>query len=64
MASFFDEQAVAITFENGDVLFTDNMLVAHSRTEYEGDREVMVALADRMLQEQLPPTEAVLASLQ
>jgi alpha-ketoglutarate-dependent taurine dioxygenase len=33
-------------WQDGDVLMVDNLRVAHSREPYEGDREVLVALAD------------------
>jgi alpha-ketoglutarate-dependent taurine dioxygenase len=33
-------------WQDGDVLLVDNLRMAHSREPYEGDREVLVALAD------------------
>lgn len=33
-------------WQDGDVLLVDNLRTAHSREPYEGDREVLVALAD------------------
>jgi alpha-ketoglutarate-dependent taurine dioxygenase len=40
------EQTVLFPWENGDVLMLDNMLVAHARTPFEGERQVVVAMAD------------------
>jgi Taurine catabolism dioxygenase TauD, TfdA family len=41
-----DQHATNIAARNGDVIFNDNMLVAHSRLPYQGPRKVCVALGD------------------
>jgi alpha-ketoglutarate-dependent taurine dioxygenase len=41
-----EAETVLFDWECGDVLFVDNMLVAHGRTSYTGSRRVLVAMAD------------------
>lgn len=40
--------SINILGKSGDVIFNDNMLVAHCRLPYKGDREVCVALGETM----------------
>jgi hypothetical protein len=42
----YAEVTVAEPWQDGDVLLVDNIRMAHSRAPYEGDREVVVILAD------------------
>jgi alpha-ketoglutarate-dependent taurine dioxygenase len=42
----YRELAVVFPWQAGDVLMLDNMLVAHGRTPFAGDRKVIVAMAD------------------
>lgn len=42
----YDELQVVFPWQAGDVLMLDNMLVAHGRTPFAGDRKVIVAMAD------------------
>jgi hypothetical protein len=42
----FDQETVTFSWERGDLLLLDNMLVAHARTPYTGPRQVLVAMAD------------------
>ena len=41
-----DREAVAFSWQEGDVLVIDNMLVAHSRSPFTGPRKIVVALGD------------------
>ncbi|HYN84435.1 MAG TPA: TauD/TfdA family dioxygenase [Pyrinomonadaceae bacterium] len=38
---------VRVAWERGDVLMMDNMLVAHGREPFEGERTILVAMAER-----------------
>ena len=40
------ESAVGFDWQNGDILFLDQMIVQHSRLSFEGDRKVGVSLLD------------------
>ena len=42
----YNEAAVCFCWQDGDVLLVDNMLVAHGRKPYSGNRKVLVAMAD------------------
>ncbi|MEO8429885.1 MAG: amino acid adenylation domain-containing protein [Acidobacteriota bacterium] len=42
----YRESAVAFPWQSGDVLMLNNMLVAHSRNPYEGERKIVVAMAE------------------
>ena len=42
----YREVQVVFPWLAGDVLMLDNMLVAHGRTPFHGDRKVIVAMAD------------------
>ncbi|HKP10860.1 MAG TPA: TauD/TfdA family dioxygenase, partial [Blastocatellia bacterium] len=39
-------ETVSFPWENGDVLMIDNMLVAHGRESFQGDRNIVVAMAE------------------
>ncbi|MBQ1075730.1 TauD/TfdA family dioxygenase [Micromonospora sp. C31] len=41
-----DRESVAFTWQEGDILVIDNMLVAHSRSPFTGPRKIVVALGD------------------
>lgn len=41
-----DRESVAFSWQEGDVLVLDNMLVAHSRSPFTGPRKIVVALGD------------------
>ncbi|AUG80426.1 type I polyketide synthase [Kitasatospora sp. MMS16-BH015] len=43
-----DREALVFAWQEGDVLVTDNMLVAHARRPFAGPRKVVVALGDMM----------------
>lgn len=42
----FDEVEVAFPWEEGDLLLLDNMLTAHGRRPFEGQRKVLVGMAE------------------
>ena len=44
--SIFRENAIMFPWERGDVLWVDNMQIAHGRRPYKGTRRVLVALMD------------------
>ncbi|WP_405847027.1 TauD/TfdA family dioxygenase [Streptomyces sp. NBC_01518] len=48
VCDILDQESVAFRWEEGDVLMLDNMLVAHARNPFEGERKVVVALGEMM----------------
>jgi alpha-ketoglutarate-dependent taurine dioxygenase len=42
----YDEETVAFRWERGDLIVLDNMLVAHGRRPYAGERRVLVSMGD------------------
>jgi alpha-ketoglutarate-dependent taurine dioxygenase len=44
----FGKEKVSFEWHRGDILIVDNMLVAHGREPFEGDREIVVVMTDRL----------------
>jgi alpha-ketoglutarate-dependent taurine dioxygenase len=42
----YDQELVALPWEQGDLMMVDNLLVAHGRRPFEGPRRILVAMAD------------------
>jgi alpha-ketoglutarate-dependent taurine dioxygenase len=42
------ENSVSFPWQKGDILMVDNMLVAHARNPYRGERKIVVAMAEMM----------------
>lgn len=42
----YERETATFSWRKGDVLLVDNMLVAHGRTPYRGDRKVVVGMAE------------------
>jgi alpha-ketoglutarate-dependent taurine dioxygenase len=42
------ENAVSFPWQEGDILMLDNMLVAHARNPFKGERKIVVAMAEIM----------------
>jgi alpha-ketoglutarate-dependent taurine dioxygenase len=49
----YRQATVSFAWEAGDILMLDNMLTAHGRNAYEGERKVVVAMGDMFNREQL-----------
>ncbi|HEY7201744.1 MAG TPA: TauD/TfdA family dioxygenase [Candidatus Dormibacteraeota bacterium] len=44
----YEEETVAFPWERGDLLLVENMLVAHGRSSFTGERKVLVAMSQSM----------------
>jgi len=57
----YDAEKIAFPWEVGDILILDNMLIAHGREPYKGDRLILAVLADatskRFLREDDPDAD-------
>jgi hypothetical protein len=42
----YDGEIVRESWQNGDILLIDNMLVGHGRDPYEGPRRILVSMTD------------------
>ena len=64
----FEQETKHFTWQQGDILMVDNMLVAHGRQPFEGPRKVVVAMAEPYQQvngaaEKQPAADAVLEAV-
>jgi len=48
IAKVYWETAVSFPWQEGDILMLDNMLTAHARNPFKGERKIVVALAELM----------------
>ncbi|MGH8920199.1 MAG: TauD/TfdA family dioxygenase, partial [Actinomycetes bacterium] len=46
ICAVYDELEVVFPWQRGDVLMLDNILVAHARNPFRGERELLVAMGD------------------
>ncbi|MNF05587.1 Taurine catabolism dioxygenase TauD, TfdA family [compost metagenome] len=56
MRGVLDECEVVFPWRTGDVLMLDNMLTAHARKPFSGERKVVVAMAEGVSGDMLPTT--------
>ena len=55
IGAVFERVCVRFPWQQADTLFLDNMRVAHARDPYQGPRKIVVALAQMISADQLPP---------
>lgn len=53
IAKVYWETSVSFTWQAGDVLMLDNMLTAHARNPFQGERKIVVALAEMVTLEDI-----------
>jgi hypothetical protein len=54
ISNVLKKESATIQAKEGDIIYLDNLLVAHCRLPYRGDREVRVALGDPIVESDLP----------
>ena len=52
--SAYHSEAISFPWEKGDILAVDNMLTAHSRNPFSGDRKILVGMAEPFSQQTSP----------
>jgi Taurine catabolism dioxygenase TauD, TfdA family len=53
----YAQESVAVDWQAGDVLIIDNMITAHARAPYTGDRRIVVSMGDPVHRVALKPVE-------
>jgi alpha-ketoglutarate-dependent taurine dioxygenase len=54
LGEVFEQVCVRFTWQKGDMIMLDNMLVTHARDTFEGPRQIVVAMGQMLSAEQLP----------
>jgi amino acid adenylation domain-containing protein len=63
--SLYREASISFAWQKGDILLLDNMLTAHGRNPFAGQRKIVVAMGEMVSDEQTQPIElGVAANLQ
>lgn len=55
LRAIYHQETVAFPWRKGDLLLLDNMMVAHGRAPFEGERKILVAMSDPRSWEQVEP---------
>jgi hypothetical protein len=53
LRELYREAAVSFPWQNQDIILLNNMLVAHSRNPYVGERKIVVALGNLVNKDQI-----------
>jgi amino acid adenylation domain-containing protein len=61
VAAVYERAAVEFEWEEGDAVLVDNMLAAHGRRAYEGERRVVVAMGEMITEPDLVQANLLLA---
>jgi alpha-ketoglutarate-dependent taurine dioxygenase len=51
----YSQETVSFPWQKGDLLMLDNMLVAHGRAPFSGERRILVGMAEPVRRDLLPP---------
>jgi alpha-ketoglutarate-dependent taurine dioxygenase/acyl carrier protein len=60
--SLYTEASITFAWQKGDILLLDNMLTAHGRNPFTGQRKIVVAMGELISDEQTQPRELGLAA--
>jgi amino acid adenylation domain-containing protein len=53
--SLYSEESISFAWQKGDILLLDNMLTAHGRNPFTGERKIVVAMGEMISDEQIQP---------